>query len=205
MALADASVGNLVRVLEAPDVAASIPGGYTMVVVSDHGFKAFENEIPLAELLRHSGLGDVCSVLPGGGSAMVYVKSNQRENLPRLIDFLRSLPGVESVADASAFHSLGLPLPSQNSQMADIVVYAKANYAFSGEAAPSSQHRHGTHGYAARDPDMDGIFIAAGYGIKHGAVLDRIENIDVAPTLARLLGLRLSGTSGRVLGEAIQK
>ena len=55
----------------------------------------------------------------------------------------------------------------------------------------------GTHGYSSADPELDGIFIAQGAGIKRGVKLERVRNLDVAPTIARLLGVELPGADGR--------
>ena len=47
------------------------------------------------------------------------------------------------------------------------------------------------------DPELDGIFIAQGAGIRRGVKLDRVRNLDVAPTIARLLDVALrSGPYG---------
>src|SRR5262245_12760192 len=47
----------------------------------------------------------------------------------------------------------------------------------------------GSHGYLASDPEMDAIFIASGFGVKPGTKLERVANIDVAPTIAKLLSV----------------
>jgi hypothetical protein len=44
---------------------------------------------------------------------------------------------------------------------------------------------------------MRGTFVAWGAGIRPGARLPVIRSVDVAPTIARLLGLRLENTDGK--------
>ena len=61
----------------------------------------------------------------------------------------------------------------------------------------------GAHGYVASDPDLGALFIASGAGIKRGVTLETIDNVDVAPTVAHLLGLELDGVDGRVLKEIL--
>ena len=61
--------------------------------------------------------------------------------------------------------------------------------------APSENY-NGTHGYLNSDPELDGIFIAQGRGIKKGVLLDRMANMDVAPTMAKLMGLKLPDVDG---------
>ena len=116
--------------------------------------------------------------------------------------------GVERVIDGNEGPSLGMPTPTENQGMGDLILYAKAGYAFNnsavGEAdtAPTVNYG-GTHGFLNSDPELDGIFIASGRGIKKGVTLERMANLDVAPTMARLMGLKLPDTDGRVLTEIL--
>jgi PKD repeat protein len=48
-------------------------------------------------------------------------------------------------------------------------------------------------------------FVAAGTGIKPGVQLDLIQNVDVAPTIARLMGLAMKDADGRVVDEILVK
>ena len=52
---------------------------------------------------------------------------------------------------------------------------------------------------------MNSLFVASGQGIRDGVTLPVIENIDVAPTVARILGLELPSTDGRVLTEVLKE
>jgi hypothetical protein len=52
---------------------------------------------------------------------------------------------------------------------------------------------------------LDGIFLAVGCGVKSGVRLGRISNLDVAPTVARLLGIRMEGVEGKVLEGALKE
>jgi hypothetical protein len=55
----------------------------------------------------------------------------------------------------------------------------------------------GTHGYPPDVPDMDASFFIAGPGIAAGLDLGRIDMRDIAPTLARRLGIALPAAEGR--------
>ena len=59
--------------------------------------------------------------------------------------------------------------------------------------------QRGSHGYLASDPEMDALFIASGYGVRAGALSGRISNVDVAPTIAKLLGVALPSAKGKPL------
>jgi len=62
----------------------------------------------------------------------------------------------------------------------------------------------GSHGYLNSDPDMRAIFIASGAGIKKGAKVGVIENLSVAPTIARLLGLEMKDVTGKPLADILR-
>ena len=50
---------------------------------------------------------------------------------------------------------------------------------------------------------MNAIFVAAGAGIKHGVKVSTIANIDVAPTIARMLGVSLEHAAGRAIEDIL--
>ncbi len=47
-------------------------------------------------------------------------------------------------------------------------------------------------------------FVAAGAGVRAGVVVDRIRLVDVAPTVAHLLGVPAPPVEGRVLEEILR-
>jgi hypothetical protein len=46
--------------------------------------------------------------------------------------------------------------------------------------------------------------VLSGAGIARGARLGHVRNVDVAPTIAALLGVAFPGAEGRVLREALR-
>lgn len=182
----------------------------TFVVVSDHGFKAVDHVVHLKSLIAHAQLTSGVQAVPEGGSAMLYVdKGREADLLPKLQALFSGAEGVASIATPSDYAQLGLPSPEHDPQSPAMVVFAKPGYAFSGgkdEDPVVTQVKPvtGSHGYLNTDPELDAIFIAAGKGIHPGVVLDRITNLRVAPTLARLLGIRLPKTEAPALTELLQ-
>ena len=61
----------------------------------------------------------------------------------------------------------------------------------------------GTHGQRPTYPDNAAFFLAAGAGIARGRELRAIRSRDVAPTVARNLGLTLESVEGVVLERAL--
>ena len=94
--------------------------------------------------------------------------------------------------------------------MADLVLAAEDGYGFSPSAsgdelvtAATPYDNHGTHGYLSTNPKMNAAFIASGFGIKRGIKIGLVENIDVAPTIAHLLGEELAGAEGKIMKEIL--
>lgn len=215
-AYADRLVGDLLGAL----TDAGLKEKATVVIATDHGFKKVTKAIFPNVALRQAGLVQVdkekvssCDayVMAQGGMAFAYVNEPARREalLPQLRELLAGIEGVASVHDGSEGPRLGMPLPAENPGMGDLILFAKAGYAFKGsfegeKIVDVSTNYLGTHGYPASDPELDGAFIAWGYGIKPGARVPRVRNVDVAPTLAELLDVKLPGVEGEVLREILK-
>ncbi|MDB6058616.1 MAG: Type phosphodiesterase / nucleotide pyrophosphatase, partial [Verrucomicrobiales bacterium] len=52
-------------------------------------------------------------------------------------------------------------------------------------------------------PDLQAIFVAWGVGIKSGATLGDIKNVDVAPTIAKVLQVELPNCDGKSLDNIL--
>lgn len=216
MALADSKVERLLDALRA----AGIFDRTTVFIVADHGFKTYRHVIhPNAFLRRNGHLRDRdgkldCDawVIPEGGTAMVY--ATRRKMKPEIVRKLAAefskLEGVARVIAPSDFDALGYPQPESNDRMADLVLAAAEGYAFdavhTGEPVTevSAGSSPGAHGYLNSDPDMNASFIAWGSGIKPGVKLGTMRNLDIAPTVAKILGLQMGNVAGRVLDEILE-
>ena len=216
LAYADRQVGDLLSVVQRSGLA----GRTTVMISSDHGFKKVAKIVYPNVLLKQAGLltatgstvahCDVVAVAEGG-LAFVYVTNAARkaELLPALKQRFAAAEGIAQVIDGHEGPTLGMPTPEENQGMGDLVLFAKDSYAFKGEAAGDAavavSHNYlGTHGYPASDPELDGIFIAQGNRIKPGVSLPRVANLDVAPTIAEILGLQIPNAEGRVLTEILR-
>jgi len=216
LALADHLVGELLRTIDASGRRART----TILVATDHGFKKVDQYVyanvalKQAGLLRSAGATIAhCDAFAGvqGGTAFVYVTDPARraELVPRLKALFAQTEGIAEVIDATTgAPALGMPTPGENAGMGELILFAKAGYSFSASAAGEvvtgpALNYGGTHGYPASDPELDGIFIASGAGIRKGVRLPRVRNLDVAPTIARLLDVPLPNVEGRVLAEIL--
>jgi predicted AlkP superfamily pyrophosphatase or phosphodiesterase len=214
--LADRYVGDLLKAIDASGLREKT----TVIVTTDHGFKKVQSYIypnvalKKAGLLRSAGPSIAqCDAYVGtqGGIAFVYVTDPARraELLPRLKTLFAGVEGVDRVLDAATeAHALGMPTPAENEAMGELILYPKAGYAFTAAAAgevvngPAINYG-GTHGYPNTDPELDGIFIAQGAGIRRGVKLNRVRNLDVAPTIARLLDVALPTADGKPMADVL--
>lgn len=215
MAHLDTQVATIVKTLEETGLAPRT----TVFVLSDHGFKAVRRQILPNAAFMKAGLlkttdGRVSQTeaysVPEGGSALVYVTvpDPAGEVLRRVKQALAGTEGIDRIIEPADYAALGLPLPAANPQMGALFLTAKDGYAFSAATGEqvvidAPEGSLGAHGYVSTDPDLRSLFIAWGRGIKPGVTLDTIDNLDIAPTAARLLGVELKGVEGKVLTEIL--
>jgi predicted AlkP superfamily pyrophosphatase or phosphodiesterase len=196
LALADARLGELLAAIDR----SGLRERTTVIVVSDHGFKTVNKQIRANVTLRKKGLSDTAFVMPEGGTAIVYVKGN---NVAAVKAALEGHEGIDRIIETSDYARWGFPTPQQDDRMGELVLSAKEGYAFSGgsdgEPIVTLPSPTGSHGYLSDDPEIDGIFVASGAGVRRGVTLDTARTIDIAPTIARLLGLQMNNIDGRAI------
>lgn len=211
---------NRVRqVVEAVE-AAGLTDKTTFVVTSDHGFITYNKRILPNVLLKQEGLvkaalGNkvterrVWCHAQGVGFIYVLDKENREALLKDITPKLAALEGVEEVVEEKDFAKYGLQTASQDPRMPDLIISPKDGYVIGGDAGGTDvvvpvDDPKGMHGYSPSHPLMDASFVISGPGIKKGVVLERMSNTDVAPTMAKVLGVEMPGTDGRVLTEVLK-
>lgn len=211
LAVADSHVGDIVRAVEA----AGLRERTTIFVVSDHGFDRPFKLVNPNVLFRQAGLQRPgprrrAQAMSQGGTAFVYLTApkTREEDRGKVIELLREHEGIAEILQPDKFPLLHLPDPARNPQMGDLILVAKEGYAFANEsfedeAITGITFPAGSHGYLARNPKMNGVFVAWGRGIKPGTKLGIVEIIDVAPTIAELLGHTFPEADGKVLREIL--
>jgi len=211
------------RVRELMDTvkAAGLAERTTFFVTADHGFADYTKNINVNVLLHTKNLLTTAGnavveskvhFLAEGGAGMLYIKdaANRERIIAELVPALKAVEGIEAVIPSSEFAQVGHLPPSQNPQEPDIFVAAAAGYSFADNPAskdlitPTGSTK-GTHGNHPKNPQMDATFVAWGAAIKPGVKLPRIRNVDVAPTMAAVLGLKMENVEGRVLKEILRE
>ena len=198
----------------------------TIFIVADHGFETSTNIIHPNVVLRKAGLLETnlvttnppayparVQIISEGGTALVYFTNpkTKSQDKARAMELFRATEGIAESLEPEKFAELGLPHPDKNPQMGDLVLVPKPGHAFSNNAGGDeavtpvtlTSGGLGTHGYLASNPNMNAFFVAVGRGIKRGVKIGVVDNRDVAPTMAHLLGQSLSGADGKVLKEIL--
>ncbi|MDB6137538.1 MAG: phnA [Verrucomicrobiaceae bacterium] len=200
----------------------SFPGGATLIVSADHGFFPYQQQVQPNVLLRQEGLlksvagrvtGGQVRAVGQGGASFLYVldKENREALITRLADRFKDVEGVQLVITPKDFAKYGMADPLKNPQMADLVLSAKKGYSFidnaTGEEVVTAKTEEvkGSHGYDPNEPGLNATFVACGAGIRAGVKLGNISNMDVAPTMATLLGIKMPDSDGQVLAPLLVK
>jgi len=203
---------DVARVVEATKKADTF-AKTAFVVVSDHGFAAIHTYVRPGSILREAGLIDAddsgrvrdykAAAWKAGGLCGIVMKDPKDEATKKKLDaiFGASIVGIAKVHDGKSIATLG-GYPD-----AAIVLEASSGYTFAaGVVGPVTgpSGDKGTHGFPPEHADMRATLLFAGSGIKPGVKLGLVKMIDVAPTIARLLGVALPDAEGHSIDAVLE-
>lgn len=211
----DALVSEILTAASAPRL--------TVAIVSDHGFSAIHTEVRPNVALRRVGLltaytkssgGRTEDVLASydavtwrsGATAAIMGREGRAEPTASRVKAL-----FESLASDPANH-IGAVLDGERVERegglpgAIVVLQTTPDATFSERydapmVAPTKTR--GQHGWGPDMPQMGATFVLWGDGVRPGPLGD-VEMIDVGPTLASLLGLRLPAAEGLPITRALE-
>jgi predicted AlkP superfamily pyrophosphatase or phosphodiesterase len=174
--LQDRQIARLVEGLEVRGRFAST----TLIFVSDHGMATARRRVDLGRALREAGIRS--RTLGIGGFSSVYLSTDQptREELDQTVAVARE-EGLEAYARRRAPNDWHV----EDVRFGDVVVRAPLGTAI---VTPTTLIE-GFHGYDPALPEMAGLLVARGRGIRAGGEVGRVSNLSVAPTVLALLGL----------------
>jgi arylsulfatase A-like enzyme len=215
---------NLARVLAALDKrnAKSITDVF---VVSDHGFSTIAREIELPKILKAAGFDAVTEfkgdAKPGqimlagnGGAVLFYVIGHGTAITRRLVEYLQQtdFAGVIFTREPMEGTFTLAQAKIENPSAADVVMAFrwtedKNRFGLTGMIDADWQRAagEGTHATLSRF-DMHNTLVAAGPDFQNGLTSDLPSgNVDLAPTIVSILGIKPSSTmDGRILSEAMK-
>lgn len=177
----------------------------TIAIVSDHGFHRVDSTINLNAAFASAGLIELgpdgklkswkAYSWNSGGSASVVLKDKgdtaTRDAVDSILTALEKDPdsGVASVIRGEAAVREGAL------EEASFLVDAKGGFALggalTGEVVRPQGKTSGAHGYLNTHPEMNASFFVVGPGVQAGRNLGTIDIRQIAPTLARTLGVSL--------------
>jgi len=205
VAAADRAIARIVESVERLDLIERT----TFVVTGDHGSIDVHTALLPNVWLRDAGLVPEgpragswgASFQASGGSAFLHMQDgpSNGERIASVSAMLRALPhGVRTlfrIVDRSELDRLGAD-PN-----AALALAAEPGVVFSAaREGPSTQAAHGAgHGYHPDTPDMMTGFVAAGAGVRSGAVVPLFPIEHIAPFIAALLGVELPDADGTLL------
>ena len=206
LARIDAHVGQLVAAL----AAAGIADRATLLITGDHGFEDYDRSVSPNAVLVRAGLRACPAAGPdwratahvSGAAAGVFVNPPSDAEALRLAEaaLRAAAPGRFTVLTRRELDELGA-MPG-----AALGLEAAPRFTIDGSCGRGPTHaaRGGMHGYLPSRPMMTTGLVAAGAGVRAGVAIERARLIDIAPTVAHLLGLKTPPVEGRVLTEILE-
>jgi predicted AlkP superfamily pyrophosphatase or phosphodiesterase len=222
----DQRLGELIQTLKEMNIYEEC----TLAVLGDHSSLDEDKIIRLNILLRDKGYIQVNSkgwitdykaiVKSCDGSAYVYLKNKEdRGNLQFLHrlyncfkEFNQRTQALEAIYSNAEATELGA-----DPQCA-FMLEANHGYIFTDdvdgeiihqilpeEVGFCPHHTKAAHGYSPYKKDYTTIFLLSGKGIREKVILPEMSLVDEGPTLAKLLGVNLKDTDGRILQEFLEE
>lgn len=215
---------RLGRILEAIKEA-GIYENSTIVALGDHSQLDHSKAIKPNVLLKERGLIHVnqkgkvidwkayCKSCDG--SAYIYVKDETDHETKRIVQELFEIlvqdenNGIECVISGEEAHQKGAD------GNALVMIEARKGYYFkeyfdgefidtiSDNDVKERRYTFASHGYSPEKDHYKTVFMATGKGIRSNTVIPSMRLVDEGPTFARLLGLDLGKTDGRVIEEIL--
>ena len=216
LADADAQFGRLLRWLEE----AGRAGETDVIVVSDHGYSTISGVVDVEALLREAGFpaagqpGGVVAA-PNGGSVLLYVPDGNADTCQLLAALLMTQPWCGPLLACGVAEGIEGTVPGvlvgiSGSRAPELTLSFK--WESRANDAGFAGHAYASHGVVGRGQhgsmsphEIRNVLFARGPSFKSGVALSTPSgNVDLAPTVLRILGVEADGKmDGRVLEEAL--
>jgi predicted AlkP superfamily pyrophosphatase or phosphodiesterase len=210
--------GYINRIMEATKQA-GIFEKTTFFVVSDHGFanidKRFSPNVVLAKegLITLDAAGKAtawkAAAWPSGGSCAIVLKDANDKDTEAKVNAIFSKWAKQENSPIKQILNRAELNKLKAVPQAALMLEAASGFSF-GEAltgeevGDSGATYKGTHGYLPTDPRMRASLIAYGPGVRGGAKLPLARMIDLAPSIASLLKLKLPQPEGKPFKELLK-
>lgn len=207
LATIDKAVGDLIA------EARKAEPGLVVVVVSDHGFAPVSTDTNLLIPFIEAGLvaydpdkgritgWDAIPWGAGGSAAIVLARPDDRKLQKKVAALLKKLAadpstGIDQVIDRKQIEKRGAA--KEASFWVGFKPGFDMGYRKDGPLETPSNVK-GNHGFFPDRPEMRASFFAAGPGVPAGKDLGEIDMRDIAPTVARIMGVDFPSAKGTPL------
>jgi len=201
LARVDAAVASIVASIET----AGLTGDTAVIITGDHGFyrvhSAFQPNVALREagLLQTDESGRITSWQAMAHRSAIRVKDPADSALAARVEQL-----FKTLAEGryrGLFRVIDRAEIARRGGDPDALLFLEPSEGYTTAAGTTGEFlvassRHGDHGYLPDAPEMHTGLIVAGAGIAKGIAMPLARQIDIAPTAARLLGIRLPHAEG---------
>ncbi|WP_115717500.1 alkaline phosphatase family protein [Gallaecimonas mangrovi] len=166
-------------------IKAEIKQPVNLIVVSDHGMATIDMDKAIDA--RTLPISKDFQVVNAGTRLMLYAKpgvdamaiAKQKAKLKGDTRFQ-----VDTAEQLQALHYVNSP------RVADIILDTHAPLVFTDKPKAKRYQGHGNHGFIYTK-DMGALFVAEGPAFKKGVLLPAFDNVDLYPTVAKILGIKL--------------
>jgi predicted AlkP superfamily pyrophosphatase or phosphodiesterase len=188
----DRAVGTVLAALERL-------GNAALIVTTDHGMRPTTELINVEYLLRRHRIA--ARMVATGTTAFIYLDDPAAR--PAAIEALSAYDAFDIILPEAqpSWSHLG-----NGPRSGDLILSAKPPYVIEDRGqlpwfvrwlawvgptmVDASSSLHASHGYPPDTPGVHGAFFAWGDGVQRGKQLERVEAIDIHPTVTHLLGIQ---------------
>jgi predicted AlkP superfamily pyrophosphatase or phosphodiesterase len=175
----------------------------TFLIVSDHGQSSVQHTVDPNAVLTAAGIPPADAVaMPEGGATFIYETHATPELSARIRSAFAADPGTDKALTETEATADGFPTPhdagTPNPSAPDVIVYAKEGWSYGGKTQDQFPAT-GAHAYPNTRPLMQAIFIGSGAAIRPAGQQPTFRNLDVAATIAQILGLSHDAMDGTPL------
>lgn len=207
----DKRLGNIMNVVDE----AGMKDDTVFLIVGDHGQFNVRSKVHLNNLLKEKGLiFEKNGVMrwrayfqSTGGAAYLHIKQGDEEAEILVTDVIKNAMkddryGIESFYSRNELDNLHVD------ELVKYMLEARVGYSFDDSLEEPTivdlekqSIKYATHGYSPDKANYRCILIVSGTKIKNEYQLGDIEMVDIAPTMARILGIDFKNCDGRPLDE----
>ena len=191
----------------------------TFLIVGDHSQLDVRYKVYLNRLFYDHGLiyeehGELkwrAYVQGAGGAAYLHVQPGEEEAKHLALKLLQEAAqnpnfGIEAIYDRTQLDALHVD------EKYRYMIEAKEGYSFEDDHLKevvvdlhAIGKKYATHGYSPDKPNYTSNLVISGNRVNAGLSLGEVSVVDIAPTIAHILGLDFERRDGRALTEAFQK